>query len=51
MMAAMALIKQAYNKINGLGQKPNAAPTGPAPAYLQARLANYQQALAWFSGS
>jgi Beta-propeller repeat len=48
MMAAMALIKQAYNKINGL-EKPNAAPTGPAPAYLQARLANYQQALAWFS--
>jgi hypothetical protein len=49
MMAAMALIKQAYNTINGLGQKPNAAAAGPAPAYLQAQLANYQTALAWLS--
>jgi hypothetical protein len=47
MMAAMALIKQAYNKINGL-EKSNASPIGPVPAYLQAQLANYQQALAWF---
>ena len=50
MMAAMSLIKQAYKKINATpGQTTHAAPTGPAPAYLQARLANYQQALAWFS--
>jgi hypothetical protein len=48
MMASMALIKQAYNRINGLGEKPNAA-IGPAPAYLQAQLANYQTALAWLS--
>jgi hypothetical protein len=50
MMAAMALIKQAYNKINGLDQKANAAPSGPVPAHLQAQLANYQTALSWLSG-
>jgi hypothetical protein len=49
MMAAMALIKQAYNNINGLGQGTGAGPVGPAPAYLQAQLANYQTALAWLS--
>jgi hypothetical protein len=49
MMAAMALIKQVYNKINGL-EKPAAAPSGPVPAYMQAQLANYQSALAWFGG-
>jgi hypothetical protein len=49
MMAAMALIKQAYNKINGL-EKPAATPTGQVPAYMQAQLANYQSALAWFGG-
>jgi hypothetical protein len=47
MMAATALIKQAYNRINGL-EKPAAAPSGPVPAYMQAQLANYQSALAWF---
>jgi hypothetical protein len=47
MMAAMALIKQAYGKINAPpGHNTNAAPSGPVPAYLQARLANYQTALA-----
>ena len=50
MMAAQALIKQAYNTINTPpGQTTNAAPVGQAPAYLQARLANYQQALAWLN--
>ncbi len=50
MMAAQALIKQAYNTINTPpGQTANAAPVGQAPAYLQARLANYQQALAWLN--
>jgi len=50
MMAAMALIKQAYKTINTPpGQAANAAPSGPVPAYLQARLANYQTALAWFN--
>ena len=44
----MTLIKQASNKINGL-EKSNATPVGPAPAYLQSRLANYQTALAWLS--
>jgi hypothetical protein len=48
MMAAMALIKQAYNKINGL-VKEDAKPTGQAPAYLKAQLANYQSALAWLT--
>ena len=50
MSAAMSLIKQVYGKINATpGQTRNAAPTGPAPAYLQAQLANYQSALAWFN--
>lgn len=49
MMAAMALIKQVYGKINAPpGQTQNTAPSGPVPAYLQAQLANYQSALAWF---
>jgi hypothetical protein len=48
MMAALALIKQAYNKINGL-EKPDAKPIGAAPAYLQSQLANYQSALAWLT--
>ena len=48
MMAAMSQIKQAYEKINTPpGQAASAASIGPAPAYLQARLANYQQALSW----
>jgi len=51
MMAAMALIKQAYGTINTPPgqQAANAKPTGQAPAYLQAQLANYQSALAWFN--
>ncbi len=49
MSAAMSLIKQVYGKINTLpGQTANATPSGPVPAYLQAQLANYQSALAWF---
>jgi len=51
MSAAMSLIKQVYGKINAPpGQATNAAPSGPVPAYLQAQLANYQTALAWFGG-
>ena len=51
MMAAMALIKQAYGTINSPPgqQAANAQPIGQAPAYLQAQLANYQSALAWFN--
>ena len=49
MSAAMSLIKQVYGKINAPpGQTQNAVPSGPVPAYLQAQLANYQSALAWF---
>jgi SLT domain-containing protein len=48
LQAAMALIKQAYGKLNN---PPSTASTGtsnaPVPAYLQTQLAGYQTALAW----
>ena len=48
LQAAMALIKQAYGKLNN---PPSTTGTGtsnaPVPAYLQTQLAGYQTALAW----
>ncbi len=46
--SAMSVIRSAYR---GLAAGPTApAPTGPAPAYLTAQLANYQAALARLGG-
>ena len=50
MQAAMALIKQAYSKLNTPAQQPDpTAAAGSAPAYMQTQLAGYQTALAWLN--
>lgn len=46
--AALTLIRSAYRGLSPDAAKPVA--TGPAPAYLQAQLANYQAALARLTG-
>jgi hypothetical protein len=48
LQGAMALIKQAYGKLNTPAQSnPIGQQAGSAPAYLQTQLAGYQTALAW----
>ena len=49
LMAAMALIKQAYSELNTPPGQSAATVSGPVPAYLRAQLANYQTALAWLN--
>lgn len=50
LLGAMALIKQAYNKINNVAQPSSATqPSGTVPQYLQNQLAGYQTALAWLN--
>ena len=49
MQAAMALIKQAYGKLNTPPGQTQAVQPGAGSAYQQSRLANYQSALAWMN--
>src|SRR5262249_4913905 len=51
LIGAESLVRQAYARLTGSGQSTTQTPTGPAPAYLQSQLANYQTALAWLSSS
>jgi hypothetical protein len=48
LQGAMALIKQAYSKLNNPTQ-PSTVPAGSAPGYMQTQLAGYQTALAWLN--
>lgn len=50
MQGAMALIKQAYGKLNTPASATAATTFGPGPAYLQSQLAGYQTALGYLSG-
>jgi hypothetical protein len=50
MQGAMALIKQAYGKLNTPASTTAATTFGPGPAYLQSQLAGYQTALGYLSG-
>jgi hypothetical protein len=49
LQGAMALIKQAYGKLNTPASANAPANFGPGPDYLQTQLAGYQAALAFLS--
>ena len=50
LQGAMALIKQAYGKLNTPASANSLSATGASgPAYLQAQLAGYQTALTWLN--
>ena len=49
MQAGMALIKQAYGKLNTPPGQTQAVQAGAGSAYQQSRFANYQTALAWMN--